>query len=72
MPKFKNVSNQLCIVPLPGTSVHLAPGETTRALDDFEVRNNHTLDRLVSARRLIRLDNVNAPTKGAARVGAGH
>jgi hypothetical protein len=70
VPRFTNISNQLCIVPLPGTSIHLAPGEATRELDEFEVRDNRALDRLLSARLLTKVENVSAPTRGAPRVGS--
>ena len=70
MPKLKNISHQLCIVPLPGTSIHLAPGETTRELDEFEVQNNRALDKLLSVRRLAKVDDVSASTRGGPRASA--
>lgn len=56
MPKlvFENVSRQLVIVPLPGTSVQLAPGEKTRPLEEFEQENNAVLAKLVARGALAR------------------
>ena len=72
VPKLKNISNRLCIVPLPGTALHLAPGEATRELDEFEVRDNPALDKLLSARVLTRVESVGVPAKAAPGAGAKH
>ncbi len=44
---IKNLSKQLLIIPLnSGESIHLAPGETSRPIEDYEMKDNAKSQKL--------------------------
>lgn len=47
--RLTNRAKHLLIVPLnSGESVHLAPGETSEAIEDYELQRNDKVDKLLT------------------------
>jgi hypothetical protein len=63
--KYINRSHGLSIIPLnSGDSIHLAPGETSPAIDEIEIKNNAKVQKLLRA-------NLIAPVGPSEAAGAG-
>lgn len=63
MARVVNRSKQLLIMPLnSGGTVHLAPGETSRELPDFELADNPAFSKLTT-RGLAVVDSAAAPAR---------
>jgi hypothetical protein len=46
--KLVNLGRQLLVVPLnSGETIHLAPGESTDAVEDYELNHNPKVEKLI-------------------------
>ena len=62
-----NRTKRLTIIPLnSGESIHLAPGEKSPPIDDFELENNAKVEKLLKA-NLIDRSGAEATKRGAAK-----
>jgi hypothetical protein len=71
---IQNRAKHLLVLPLnSGETLHLAPGETSSPVEDFEITNNERVDRL-STEGLIAVNESGAASSddsGAAEVAPG-
>lgn len=63
---IQNQAKHLLVLPLnSGGTLHLAPGETSSPIEDFEIANNVKVERL-SAEGLLVVNESGSATSGAA------